>query len=82
VPESSARKKAAYVPPPAKAARKKPNPRWFVPVMVSLMVVGLAWIVVTYLSTAKYPITSLGQGNLIIGFVLILGGFGMTTRWR
>jgi hypothetical protein len=50
--------------------------------MVSLMVVGLAWIVVTYLSTAKYPITSLGQGNLIIGFVLILGGFGMTTRWR
>ena len=82
MPESRSRKKAAYVAPPEKAAAKKPNPPWFVPVMVSLMVVGLAWIVVTYLSTAKYPIPGISQGNLAIGFVLILAGFGMTTRWR
>ncbi|HEY0118417.1 MAG TPA: cell division protein CrgA [Cellulomonas sp.] len=82
MPESSSRKKAAYVAPPAKAAPRKPNPPWFVPVMVGLMVVGLAWIVVTYLSQAKYPIPVISQGNLAVGFVLILAGFGMTTRWR
>ena len=82
MPESRSRKKAAYVAPPAKAAAKKPNPPWFVPVMVGLMVAGLAWIVVTYLSQAKYPIPVIGQANLAIGFVLIIAGFGMTTRWR
>lgn len=82
MPESRSRKKAAYVAPPGKAAARKPNPPWFVPVMVSLMVVGLAWIVVTYLSQGKFPVPAIQNGNLAIGFVLILAGFGMTTRWR
>ena len=82
MPESRSRKKAAYVAPPEKAAPRKPNPPWFIPVMVTLMVVGLAWIVVTYLSQAAYPIPVIQQLNLGIGFVLILAGFGMTTRWR
>ena len=82
MPESRSRKKAAYVTPPEKAAPRKPNPPWFIPVMVTLMVVGLAWIVVTYLSQAAYPIPVIQQWNLGIGFVLILAGFGMTTRWR
>lgn len=82
MPESRSRKKAAYVAPPAKAAAKKPNPPWFVPVMVGLMVVGLAWIVVTYLSGTSFPIPRIGNVNLGIGFVLILAGFAMTTRWR
>jgi hypothetical protein len=82
VPESKSRKKAVYVAPPEKAKAKKPNPPWFVPVMVGLMVAGLAWIVVTYLSQSKYPIPGIGAANLAIGFVLIMAGFGMTTRWR
>ncbi|MCL2463453.1 MAG: cell division protein CrgA [Micrococcales bacterium] len=82
MPESKSRKKAAYVAPPEKAGPKKPNGRWFIPVMVGLMVVGLAWIVVTYLSQSAYPIPGIHQANLAIGFVLILAGFGMTTRWR
>ena len=83
MPESRSRKKATYVAPPTKAAAKKPNPRWFVPVMVGLMVIGLAWVVVTYLSRSAYPLPSpVGQWNLAIGFVFILAGFVMTTRWR
>lgn len=82
VPESKSRKKAAYVAPPAKAKTKKPNPPWFVPVMVGLMVLGLAWIVVTYLSQSQFPIPGIRQWNLGIGFVLMMAGFGMTTRWR
>ncbi|OZB50819.1 MAG: hypothetical protein B7X40_00895 [Cellulomonas sp. 14-74-6] len=85
MPESRSRKKVAYTPPPGKAAPRKPNPPWFVPVMLSLMVIGLAWIVVTYLTAQSghtYPIPGIGQWNLAAGFGLILIGFGMTTRWR
>lgn len=82
MPESRSRKKATYTPPAAKSAAPKVNPPWFVPVMVGLMVVGLAWIVVTYLSQSKYPIPGIHQWNLAIGFALIIAGFGMTTRWR
>ncbi|GAA3816905.1 cell division protein CrgA [Cellulomonas soli] len=82
MPESKPRKKATYTPPPAKAAAPKPNAPWFVPVMLGLMIVGLAWIVVTYLSGWNYPIPGIRGWNLAIGFSLILGGFGMTTRWR
>ena len=81
MPESRSRKKPAYSPPPAKAAPTT-NPGWLVPVMVGLMVLGLIWIVVTYISQSAFPIPSIGQWNLAIGFVLIITGFSLTTRWR
>ena len=71
--------KSAYVKP---AKPKVGNPAWFVPVMVSLMVVGLLWVVVYYISSQQYPIEALGRWNLGVGFGLMLGGFGMATRWR
>jgi hypothetical protein len=82
VPESRSRKKATYVPPPPKSSGPKVNAPWFVPVMLGLMIVGLAWIVVTYLSKSAYPIPGIQQWNLAIGFAFIIAGFGMTTRWR
>ncbi|HHW82535.1 MAG TPA: cell division protein CrgA [Actinomycetales bacterium] len=65
----------------------KPNPTWWAPTMVTLMLVGLAWVVITYLSKFQFPLPFLaplagGNGNLIFGFVLILAGFLMTLRWR
>jgi hypothetical protein len=81
VPESRSRKKSAYIPPP-KPAGPVVNPTWLVPVMVTLMILGLAWIVVTYLMQSAYPIPHIGQWNLAIGFVLILAGFSLTTRWH
>lgn len=81
MPESKSRKKPAYVPPPgAKVA--KGNPRWLVPTMLGLMVVGLLWIVVTYIFRTDYPIPGLGNGNLIVGFVLLFSGLFLATRWR
>ena len=82
MPESRSRKKATYTPPQAKAAGPKVNPRWFAPVMVGLMVLGLVWIVVTYLSQSRYPIPGIHQWNLAVGFAFLLAGFGMTTRWH
>lgn len=81
MPESRSRKKAAYVPPPES---KKPqgNPRWLVPTMVGLMVLGLVWVVVTYLTQTEWPIPGLANWNLLIGFVLLIAGFALTTRWR
>jgi hypothetical protein len=60
------------------------NPRWLVPTMLTLMLVGLAWIVTYYLTSQNLglPIPALGNWNLVVGFVLIIAGFGLTTRWK
>lgn len=81
MPESRSRKKPAYIAPPGKAAPKV-NPRWLVPVMLGLMLLGLVWIVTTYLTSTAWPIPKIGNGNLAIGFALLLAGFGLTTRWQ
>ena len=82
MPESRVRRKSAFTPPPPKAAPPKPNGRFFVPVMLSLLVLGLTYTVVYYLSQTEYPIPGIGAWNLAIGFGIMLTGFGMTTRWR
>lgn len=81
MPESRSRKKRTYTPPPTTAA-PKPSPRWLVPTMLTLMVGGLVWVVTTYLTQAQYPVPNIGNYNLLIGFGLIVVGFGLTTRWR
>lgn len=83
MPESRSRKKKTYTPPtPGAAAAPAVNPRWLVPVMLGLMIAGLVWVVVTYLSNAQFPLPGIGQWNLAVGFVLIIAGFALTTRWR
>ncbi|RNI19680.1 cell division protein CrgA [Flexivirga caeni] len=78
-------RKAADIERDEKRAAKAidaPSPGWWVPTLCAFMVIGLFWLVVYYLSAEKYPIPGIGLGNMAIGFVLILVGFGMTTRWR
>lgn len=82
MPESRVRRKSAFTAPPAKSGGPKPNPRWWAPVMVALLLIGLAYIVVFYLSQTQYPVPNIGNWNLAIGFGILLVGFGMTTRWR
>lgn len=82
MPESRVRRKSAFTAPPAKSGGLKPNPRWWAPVMVGLLILGLAYIVVFYISQTVYPIPGIGNWNLAIGFGVLLAGFGMTTRWR
>ena len=59
----------------------KSNPRWFVPLFCTLMVIGLIWAVVYYL-TSDYPIPNIGAWNLAIAFSIIMIGFIMTMWWR
>jgi hypothetical protein len=76
------RTKAPFTPPATRSTARKPNPRWYAPLMLGLMVLGLIWIVVFYISQTMYPIPKIGDWNLLIGFGLLLAGFAMTTRWR
>jgi len=60
-----------------------PNAVWFKPVMIGFMLLGLAWILVFYISgNIQLPIPGLGNWNLAIGLGIALIGFLMTTRWR
>ncbi len=82
MPESRSRRKPAYTPPPVKSADSTPSPSWFAPTMVTLLVAGLLWIVVTYIWGGRFPVPGIGNWNLAIGFAVMLGGFGMLTRWH
>jgi hypothetical protein len=82
MPESKIRRKKAFTPPPGQAAAYRPNGAWFVPTMVTLLLVGLAWVVVFYVSESKFPIPGIGAWNLVCGFAVMLVGFGLATRWR
>lgn len=59
-----------------------PNPVWFKPVMFGFMLLGLAWIIVFYVSQSTLPVPTLGSWNILIGFGIMFIGFLMTTRWR
>ena len=50
--------------------------------MLGLMILGLVWVIVFYLSGSVWPIPGIGGWNLVIGFGIAFVGFLMTTRWR
>jgi hypothetical protein len=87
VPESRSRKKPVYTPPapkqPTKRARKL-SQRWVAPTMITLLLVGLLYIVVFYLAGSSVPIMKdlSSLVNVLIGFGFILAGFVVATRWR
>lgn len=83
MPESKRRKKAQpaqSAPTPAK--KPAPTPTWWVPTAVVLLIVGLLWVVTTYVLSGSGPIPGLGNWNLAIGFGVLMAGFLMTLRWR
>jgi hypothetical protein len=90
VPKSKVRKKSVYTPPqgtlqPGTAAARavQPSPRWYAPLMVGLMVLGLLWIVVYYVAGDQIPfMVSLSAWNFAIGFGLMVAGLVMSMRWR
>jgi len=81
VPKSRVRSKAVYTPPPSRA-KSKVSPPWLVPTMLGLLIVGLAWIALYYVTGGSLPISALGAWNLAVGFALIIGGVALSTKWR
>lgn len=67
------------------------SPRWYAPAMVTLLITGLLWVVVTYLFKGQYPIPYfvahhqtdwLVNGNLYVGFVIMMAGFLGLLNWK
>jgi hypothetical protein len=51
--------------------------------MVTLMLLGLAYIVVYYIAAERVPVMrDLNAWNFLVGFGLMVGGLGMAVRWR
>ena len=44
---------------------------WVAPVMLALFLIGLAWIVVFYVTDGSLPIDALGNWNIVVGFGFI-----------
>ena len=84
VPKSRIRKKSDYPPPPATATavRLSSGRSWIAPLMLGLFLLGLVWIVIYYVSSASWPISAIGNWNIVIGFAFIAGGFGVSTQWK
>lgn len=57
--------------------------RWVVPTMLTLLILGLVWIIVYYLLREYIPfMEAMGGWNLLIGMGLITGGFVVATQWK
>jgi Cell division protein CrgA len=50
--------------------------------MLACLIIGLVWIVVFYVSQQAYPIGAFGPANLVVGFVFLIAGVVLSTRWR
>ncbi|NMO02621.1 cell division protein CrgA [Gordonia sp. TBRC 11910] len=96
MPKSKVRKKTDYTINPASRVPVKvkagPSGVWYLAIMFGLMIVGLAWLVVYYLTIGANggsPVVSwlqwmadLGSWNFLIGFAAMVVGLLMTMRWR
>jgi Cell division protein CrgA len=87
VPKSNVRKKKVYTPPtelrPASpTTSRKPSPVWVPAVSVGLIVAGIGWLVVFYLSQGLYPVYPWRFWNLAVGFGAIVAASGILARWR
>jgi Cell division protein CrgA len=82
VPKSRGRTKAVYTPPPRRA-KSKVSPRWLAPTMIACLLIGLAWIALSYLTDNSLPVSAISQAwNLAIGFGFIIAGVALSTKWR
>lgn len=64
-----------------------PSPRWYPIVMVAVLLIGLAWMLVYYLTSSGTDphvpgMASLGAWNFAVGFGIMLVGLGMAVKWR
>jgi hypothetical protein len=50
--------------------------------MFGLMILGLLWIIIYYISEGTLPVRSWEGLNIVAGFGIAIIGFLMTTRWR
>ena len=89
--EEESRAAANRVSRTPKKIKDTTSPRWYAPTMVTLLVIGLLWVVATYLFQGRYPLPYFAEhhagdwlynGNLYIGFLIMMSGFLGLLRWK
>jgi uncharacterized membrane protein len=66
---------------PKKKTKGTKEKKWLVPTFIALLVVGLLWVVVYYV-TSQFPIPQIGSLNIVLGFVFIVAGFLLMPFWK
>jgi hypothetical protein len=94
VPKSRVRKKKVYTPPTelrpqtTVSAKRRPSPVWVPVTAVTLIVVGISWLVVFYLTSGFNDVSwlnvlaKIGYWNLAIGFGAMVAALGLLSKWR
>lgn len=90
MPESKKRKRASKAVKsdselrPSWTEDMKRSPRWYAPLAMVIMGIGLLWIVLFYIlaQTLGFDPTGLGNWNIAIGFGVIMVGFIMLMWWK
>lgn len=84
MPKSRIRKKDGTTPPPQKKTEITfgSGRQWVAPLMLAMFLIGLAWIVVFYVTQGSLPIDGLGNWNIVVGFGFIAAGFVVSTQWK
>ncbi|PRX99601.1 cell division protein CrgA [Allonocardiopsis opalescens] len=76
------KKKVTYT-KPEQAQTIKVSPRWLVPVMCAVLIIGILWLAVFYITSGTLPVQStLGNWNLAVGFGFLIIGIILGTRWH
>lgn len=59
---------------------------WVVPTFIALMLLGVVWLVVWYLTASTGIVvpgmSALGNWNLLVAMVLMGASFGVATLWK
>lgn len=57
--------------------------RWVPPVFLTVLLLGVAWIVVANIAAQSVPfMAALGPWNILIGMILIAVAFVLMTQWK
>jgi Cell division protein CrgA len=78
MPKSRSKRRRYQAPP---RPRPKPSAPWVGPTIVVSLIVGLAYILLFYMSVLPSFLDELGNINLAIGFVPLIFGLLLATRW-
>ena len=49
---------------------------------VALIVLGIMWLVVFYISGGEWPVAAWRYWNLVVGFGAMVGSLAILSRWR
>lgn len=86
MPKSRIRKKKQDFSPPEKKEKAKidlsSGRSWVAPVMLTMFLIGLLWIVLFYFTQGDLPVGALGNWNIVVGFGFIAVGFVFSTQWK